>query len=68
MEDQAYSFLEIGFQMCTHQFAEVGLLPMDREEFHDFDKVIASLMTESTANEESDSEDEDLEDVIDVDP
>lgn len=49
--------------MCTKQFVEAGLLPTNMEDLSDFAKAIASLLTEPTVNKETNSEEEELEDV-----
>lgn len=57
MEHRAYSLFENGFQMCTQQFVEASLLPVDREYFHNFDMAIASLSIESIVDKEKGSKD-----------
>lgn len=63
MAYRAYSFFETGFKMCTKHFSEDGLILVDKEDFPDFDKAIASLPTESSANEKPGFGDEEPEDV-----
>lgn len=49
---KAFSYFETGFQKCQEQYEEAGLFSIDKENFPDLDRAIASLLDEGDEAQE----------------